>query len=1432
MDITSKRILTIAVTALLILAAFGAIGATAVAEETNSFEIVITDTNAPIDENEDLIVYYTVENTGDNTEEQTIELLNFAGDVVDSENVELDSGDSEYLTLTWATEYGDAGTGDITVQSEDDSDTEEVTIEAIASYYVEITDTNEPIYETQNLDVTATIENPGSADGAEQTIELLNFAGDVVDSENVELDSGDSEYLTLTWATEYGDAGTGDITVQSEDDSDTEEVTISAITNVVADDVKVATAYEDATWYSEDEVSEINAGIDKIEDVDEIEVTVEHTDSEENWTVTLEWNEEDDYVGDFHPEKAGDHEITHVDGVEVSNGETFEVAPYTALSEHEVMWNDDVTLDLEFYKNADGDKLTQSVDWEVLDISSEQIDYGDTATGNDITSFTADSTYGDYLAGHYLIKTQDLEANVFADGYTVLPVIVDIESDAEQEYAYNPAENKPWSGTLLDAEGEPITDYGVTLNHELEGLVESDLTNKDGEWTDQFTPFDAATYNITILMQVFDYTTNEIDDTSGYENISDNIEQLSFNVITNEDALEVDVTPTSALSLIEEKELTLNISNFDDFVGDFGIQDEAKVFYVLEGVAMDVEENNDYTIITNKTTDVDELGIYSEKDDDGYYTTLVLAVDDFDADFNGDVIDPELEFDVTFVDEGTLDVTAYVETQYLDFDATMNVTENKIDLHGVTSIDVFEADDVNAIDEKMEINGIDILDKEIPITVLPTNTIIEDDDRVVSQNGEYNQAEKYEYKFTLVNKTGGDIEFEGTSATLEEVVVEGAGISATYDGYDDELWTENGNEFVLELAPLIEDDLTITMKVNVSGDIVELERQFEVKGMSGDITLDGDELDSVNWGDAEELILHLTREDSNINNALVTVSQEWGDDEFLLEFDGTVDTTDAGLYEFELNETIWNNITTGELNISAYLYDKDDNVRLAYYDSVEVEAQDAFDIDVEPSVITTGMEIDYFNITITEDGEPITDLVENADDYDVELELAWEEDLWVPIDEDNIEEINATAGEYQIQLEEYEWNIYNKTGTYGIAVEYAEQKGGTGTFDAELPTVGYTIEAFDKDGELYATFECMDEFIATAEFDKQYNVTVWAEDVHGEAIEGSIILVNSTGDLLNHTFIDDWEDSTDIQSLSLNESGMAEFTFTPEEPVEVMWQVLGLDLEDDEEVLKEIADIFEAVEEPKLVADIPSVEMTELYTGVTSEIVDDKPELDVLYEERNEIRFLIGPADDRDAPLDQKKIVIDTGIEAGTVSGTSSFSDEHDGQTLTLSVTPNVLGDHSSNVYIGDKDDTATKIIDHNEIAGYLNSYEITDVTKELELEIVTDEDDWVEGEDIEFRVTADGEAVEDATVWFNDEEATTDEDGYATLTFEEAGTFTVTAEKDEVTDYDAQEHINYEDDTVEITIEEVPGFTVLLALIALLGAVAALFLRKRTQQS
>ncbi|WP_165871997.1 GLUG motif-containing protein [Natrarchaeobius halalkaliphilus] len=93
---------------------------------------------------------------------------------------------------------------------------------------VNITDTNSPVDEGDDLDVTAEATNWG-ADG-EQTVTLTSDTTSTdLDHSAVDVDSGESDHsFALTWATSSGDDGDRTITVSSESDTDTESVTINA----------------------------------------------------------------------------------------------------------------------------------------------------------------------------------------------------------------------------------------------------------------------------------------------------------------------------------------------------------------------------------------------------------------------------------------------------------------------------------------------------------------------------------------------------------------------------------------------------------------------------------------------------------------------------------------------------------------------------------------------------------------------------------------------------------------------------------------------------------------------------------------------------------------------------------------------------------------------------------------------------------------------------------------------------------------------------------------------------------------------------------------------------------------------------------------------------------------------------------------------------
>jgi len=102
------------------------------ATDPASFDVNITGTNSSVTEGETLAVDVNVTNTGDETATQTLNLTDtdFNNTERDSVSVKLNGGNfNNSITLEWNTTEGDSGTGNVTVFSENDTDTSNVTVE-------------------------------------------------------------------------------------------------------------------------------------------------------------------------------------------------------------------------------------------------------------------------------------------------------------------------------------------------------------------------------------------------------------------------------------------------------------------------------------------------------------------------------------------------------------------------------------------------------------------------------------------------------------------------------------------------------------------------------------------------------------------------------------------------------------------------------------------------------------------------------------------------------------------------------------------------------------------------------------------------------------------------------------------------------------------------------------------------------------------------------------------------------------------------------------------------------------------------------------------------------------------------------------------------------------------------------------------------------
>jgi len=197
------------------------------------FDAAIDATKAPITAGDTLSVDVAVENVGDAADTQTIS-MDFGSDAnVDSRSVTLDPGQSETFTLTHDTDIGDEGDVDVTVESDNTTDTETVSVESPSEYFqVLVNDTNAPIGAGEILEVDVDLKNRGDTT-AEQEISLdFDDDGSIESRKFVELTTGEERTVTLAYELP-ADTATGehDLRAASENESDAATAEIESPTD-------------------------------------------------------------------------------------------------------------------------------------------------------------------------------------------------------------------------------------------------------------------------------------------------------------------------------------------------------------------------------------------------------------------------------------------------------------------------------------------------------------------------------------------------------------------------------------------------------------------------------------------------------------------------------------------------------------------------------------------------------------------------------------------------------------------------------------------------------------------------------------------------------------------------------------------------------------------------------------------------------------------------------------------------------------------------------------------------------------------------------------------------------------------------------------------------------------------------------------------------
>lgn len=193
--------------------------------EDGDVSVTIEEIAETVTAGDELAVTVAVEATVDDEETATVELLDFDGDVVASEDV---GADDEEVELTWTPDGDAVGSGEITVQSESDSATAEVTVEdAPAEFVVEIDAAPEHVPEGGTVAIEGTVENIGTLAGS-GTVDIER--GDET-AASMEIELGPGETETVDYSTETGEEDAPEVTLEivTPDDSASETVPVVTV---------------------------------------------------------------------------------------------------------------------------------------------------------------------------------------------------------------------------------------------------------------------------------------------------------------------------------------------------------------------------------------------------------------------------------------------------------------------------------------------------------------------------------------------------------------------------------------------------------------------------------------------------------------------------------------------------------------------------------------------------------------------------------------------------------------------------------------------------------------------------------------------------------------------------------------------------------------------------------------------------------------------------------------------------------------------------------------------------------------------------------------------------------------------------------------------------------------------------------------------------
>lgn len=268
-----------------------------------SFAVEIDDVDGDVTAGEEVTVAYTIENLGDEVDEQDI-VFEVDGLEEDLEPaVELAGGDSFVDEFTYVTSGENVPEIEIALSSDNDTATETVVVEeppesAVFAVTIDEDASDLDVFKDENVTVIVEVENEGDRSGT-QTVELT-IDDLVVDATDLSIDGGASETATLVFEPQPGDAGEHDAIVTTDDGSATTSVTVETIPDPEVEIVDLdGYTTEAGTVYASEEV-DVTLEASAHDEVESVELTLSSVvtnfdydlrashESGDTWTATVD----------------------------------------------------------------------------------------------------------------------------------------------------------------------------------------------------------------------------------------------------------------------------------------------------------------------------------------------------------------------------------------------------------------------------------------------------------------------------------------------------------------------------------------------------------------------------------------------------------------------------------------------------------------------------------------------------------------------------------------------------------------------------------------------------------------------------------------------------------------------------------------------------------------------------------------------------------------------------------------------------------------------------------------------------------------------------------------------------------------------------------------------------------------------------------------